>query len=136
MNTINGRTNRVIKMAPNKITKKDVPYLRSLTKDASSCMKKQPKYSIGDIVRISKADTTFRKRCKQTFRDELFEIIDTQTINPPTYKLLNKTAEPIFWKFYVADLNKAVVRRVSRTLKQNSSYHTILIMSQRDFGES
>ena len=71
-------------MAPNKITKKDVPYLRSLTTDASTCMKKQPKYGMGDFVWISKADTTFRKGYKQTFKDELIEIIDIPTKNPPT----------------------------------------------------
>ena len=110
VNTINGRTNRVTKMAPNKITKRDVPYLRSLTTDASYCMKKQPKYSVGDLVRISKADTTFRKGYKQTFTDELFEIIDIPTKNPPTYSLLDKNAEPILGKFYEAELNKVVVK--------------------------
>ena len=39
VNTVSGRTDRVTKMAPNKITNKYVPYLPSLKADASSCMK-------------------------------------------------------------------------------------------------
>ena len=70
---------------------------------------KQPEYGIGDFKRISKADTTFQKGYKQTFTDELFEIIDIPTKNPPTYSLLDKNAEPILGKFYEAELNKAVV---------------------------
>ena len=96
-------------MAPKKITKKHVPYLRSLTTDASTCMKKQPIYGVGDFLRISKAETTFRKGYKQTFTDELFEIINIPTKNPPNYSLLDKNTEPILGKFYEAELNKAVV---------------------------
>ena len=97
-------------MAPNKITKRDVPYLRFLTTDAASCMKKQPKYSVGNFVRISKADTTFQKGYKQTITDELFKILDIPIKNPPTYSLLDKNAEPVLGKLYEAELNKIFVK--------------------------
>ena len=48
--TISSRVNRVTKIAPNKVTKKDVPRLVSLTVQTSSNQK--PKFYIGDFVRI------------------------------------------------------------------------------------
>ena len=50
MKTINSRVNRVTKIAPNKVTKKDVPRLVSLTVQTSSNQK--PKFYIGDCSNI------------------------------------------------------------------------------------
>ena len=50
MKTINSRVNRVTKIAPNKVTKKDVPQLVSLTVQTSSNQK--PKFYIGDCSNI------------------------------------------------------------------------------------
>ena len=72
--TINSRVNRVTKLMPNKVTKKDVPYLISSIFDASTKLVRRPKFYVGDFVRISKADLPFRKGYKQTFTNEVFEI--------------------------------------------------------------
>ena len=61
VNIINSRVNRVTKLAPNKVTKKDVPYLISLIFDASTKVVRRPKFYVGDFVRISNADLPFRK---------------------------------------------------------------------------
>ena len=50
VDTINSRVNRVTKIAPNKITKKDVPRLVSLAVQTSKTQKR--KFYIGDFVRI------------------------------------------------------------------------------------
>ena len=47
--TITSRVNRTIKLAPNKVTKKDVPRLVSLTANSQN-----PKFYIGDFVRTVK----------------------------------------------------------------------------------
>ena len=59
--TINSRINRVTKIAQNKVTKKDVPYLLSLNAIASEKLVSRHKFRIGDFVRISKFDLPFRK---------------------------------------------------------------------------
>ena len=80
--TINSRDNRVTKLAPNKVTEKDVPYLISLILDASTKLARRPKFYVGEILRTSKADILFRKGYKQTFTNETFEIHDIPTTNP------------------------------------------------------
>ena len=104
--TINSRVNRVTKLAPNKVTKKDVPYLISLIFNDSSKLVRRPKFYVGDFVRISKADLPFRKGYKQTFTNEVFEIYDIPTTNPPTYSLIDASQEPVKGKFYELELVK------------------------------
>ena len=105
--TINSRVNRVTKLAPNKVTKKDVPYLISLIFDASTKLVGPPKFYVGDFVRISKEDLPFRKGYKQTFNNEVFEVYDIPTTNPPTYSLIDAFQEPVKRKFYELELVKA-----------------------------
>ena len=89
VNTINSRTNRVIKLAPNKVTKKDVPRLISLRAEQSLKLVHRLKLYVGNFVRIAKIDIPFRKGYKQSFTDEDFEIFDIPTRNPPTYNLID-----------------------------------------------
>ena len=58
--TINSHINRSTKVAPNKVTKKDVPHLLSFNAIASEKLVRRPKFRIGGFVRIS-ADLRFRK---------------------------------------------------------------------------
>ena len=102
--TINSRVDRVTKLTPNNLTKKDVPYLRSLIYDASAKLVLRPKFYVGDFVQISKADLPFRKGYKQTFINEVFEIYDIPTTNPPNYSLTDATQEPVKEKFYELEL--------------------------------
>ena len=102
--TINSRVHRVTKLAPNKVTKKDVSYLISLIFDASTKLVLRPKYCVGDF--LSKADLPFRKGYKQTFTNKVFEIYDIPTTNPPTYSLIDATQVPVKGKFYELELVK------------------------------
>ena len=81
VNTINSRTNRVTKIAPNEVTKKDVPRLISLRVEQSQKLVRRPKLYVGDFVRIAKIDLPFRKGYTQSFTDEVFEIFDIPTRN-------------------------------------------------------
>jgi hypothetical protein len=102
--TINTRVNRVTNLAPSKVTKKDVAHLVSLT--TGSHMVKKPKFKLGDVVRIAKEDLPFKKGYKQNYTDEVFEISDIPTINPPTYQLVGQDGEEILGKFYEKELTK------------------------------
>ena len=91
--TINSRVNRTIKVAPNKVTKKDVPRLVSLI--ANTTFSQKPTFFVGDLVRILKKEETFGKGYKQSFTDEIFEIWSIPTLDPPTYSLIDTKKEII-----------------------------------------
>ena len=97
MNTIFSRVNRVTKLAPNKITKKDVPRLVSLSAQTNILQKSE--FHIGDFVRIVKKDEAFRKRYKQSSTEEVFEITDIPTLSPSTYFFIDANKEKIEGKF-------------------------------------
>ena len=102
MKTINSRVNRTIKLAPNTVTKKDVPRLVSLI--ANTTFSQKPKFFVGDLVRILKKEETFGKGYKQSFTDKIFEISSIPTLNPPTYSLIDTDKEIIQSKFYQPEL--------------------------------
>ena len=62
--TIHSRVNRVTKFAPNKVTKKDLPQLFSLS--AQNIKFQRPQFYVGDSVRFVKKDEAFRKGYKQS----------------------------------------------------------------------
>ena len=102
--TINSRVNRVTKLAPNKVTKKGVPYLISLICNTTAKLVRRPEFYVGDFVRISRADLPFRKGYKQTFTNEVFEIYDIPTSNSPAYSLIDASQEPVKGKFHELEL--------------------------------
>ena len=102
MKTINSRVNRVTKIAPDKVTKKDVPRLVSLAAQTSSTQK--PKFYIGDFVRVVKKYIAFRKSYKQSFTDKVFEITVIPTLSPTTYSLIDADKELIQGKVYQPEL--------------------------------
>ena len=104
VNAINSRTNRVTNLAPNKVTKKDVPRLISLRAEQSLKLVRRPKLYVCDYVRFARVDIRFHKGYKQSFTDEVFEVFDIPTRNPPTYNLIDSKREPIEGKFYESEL--------------------------------
>ena len=106
VSTINSRVNRVTMLAPNKVTKKHEPHLRSLAAEQSSKFVKKPKFNLRDKVRIAKQDLPFKKGYKQSFTDEIFTIIKISTFNPPTYNLRDESGDTINGKFYEPELVK------------------------------
>ncbi len=104
VNTINSRVNRVTKLAPNKVFKKHEPFFVSLATEQSNKFLRLPKLKIGDFVRIAKPDLPFRKGYKQNFTDEVFTVEKVNTLNPPTYTLIDANDEKILGKFYEPEL--------------------------------
>ena len=84
------------------MTKKDVPYLVSLSANANPV--KKPRYKIGDAVRIRLKIPTFHKGYKIQFTEEIFEIVANPTLKPPTYTIKDKDGQVIEGKFYEAEL--------------------------------
>ena len=109
MKTINSRVNRVTKLAPNKVTKKDVPRLVSL--NAQTIKFQRPKFYVRDFARIVKKDDAFRKGYKQFFTDEFFEVESLATFNPQTYSLIDANGEKIEGNFYQPELKLVRVEK-------------------------
>ena len=104
--TINSRVNRVTKLAPNKVTKKNVPYLISLIFNTSAKIVRRSKFCVGDFCAKNQKRIFFRKGYKQTFTNKVFESYDVPTTNPPTYSLIDAYQEPVKGKFYELELVK------------------------------
>ena len=65
---------------------------------------KQPRFTIGDKVRISKIDLLFRKGYKPQFTDEVFQINAIASRKPPTYTVMDEQDLIIRGKFYGKEL--------------------------------
>ena len=66
----------------------------------------QPKFSIGDRVRISKKKKTFEKGYTANWTEEIFTVTKILYTDPTTYKLNDSHAEEIQGTFYEQELQK------------------------------
>jgi len=107
--TLNSRVNRSTGIPPNKI--KNTDFLRVLYNKPQATKKPSKKFSLGDLVRISKVDLPFRKGYKPQFTKEIFKICKYATVKPiVTYMLEDMSGEVIKGKFYESELMKIVVQ--------------------------
>lgn len=65
-----------------------------------------PKFSLGDVVRISKEKYVFKKGYTPNWTTELFKIVKIRTTNPTTYHLTDMSGRPILGCFYEHELQK------------------------------
>jgi len=65
-----------------------------------------PKFSIGDMVRISKKKNIFEKGYTPRWTEEVFTITKIQYTDPPTYKITDYNGEEIQGSFYEQELQK------------------------------
>ena len=69
---------------------------------------KKLKFEIGDRVRISKYDLTFRKGYKPQFTEEVFEIVALSSRKPSTYRIKDEQDEINRGKFHQKELKKVI----------------------------
>ena len=106
VNTINSRTNRVIKLAPNKVTKKDVPRLISLRAEQSLKLVRRPKLYVGDFVRIAKFTSLFKKVINNPSLTKFLKYLTSNN-------LIDADREPIEGKFYEPELIRVLEKEGS-----------------------
>ena len=99
VSTINSRVNCVTMLAPNKVTKKHEPHLRSLAAEQSSKFVKNLKFNLRDKGRIAKQDLPLKKGYKQSFTDKIVTIIKISIFHPPTYNLRDESGDTINGKY-------------------------------------
>lgn len=101
----NDTVHRSIKMKPKDVTiEHERRLVRLLNKDKFDF--KQPKFSVGDHVRISRLKTVFEKGYTPNWTPEIFTVIKVQKTNPVTYKLKDYQNNPMDGGFYEFELLK------------------------------
>ena len=100
VNKYNNTYHRNIKMKPGDV--KDNTYIDSI-KEVND---KDPKFKVGDHVRISKHKNIFAKGYAPNWSEEVFIINKIQIILPWTYVIDDPNVEEIIGKFYEKELQK------------------------------
>ena len=78
-----------IKMTPTKASKKEneLRVWRNLYPDHLEIKYIEPKFSVGDRVRINKKKKTFEKEYTTRWTEEIFTIVEVKRTSPVTYKI-------------------------------------------------
>ena len=97
-----------IKMTPVEASKKknELEVWRNLYPDRLKKIDINPKFSIGDKVRISKKKKTFEKGYTTRWTEEIFTITKINRTSPVTYKIADLNGEEIDGTFYEPELQK------------------------------
>ena len=97
-----------IKMTPVQASKKEneLKVWRNLYAEHLEIHDINPKFSVGDKVRISKKKKTFEKEYTTRWTEEIFMIVEVKRMSPVTYKIADLNGEEIRGTFYEPELQK------------------------------
>ena len=89
-------------MTPTNVSKKEneLKVWRNLYPDHLEIDNIEPKFSVGDKVRISKKKKTFEKGYTIRWTEEIFTIIEVKRTSPMTYRIADLNGEEITGTFY------------------------------------
>ena len=82
---------------------------------------KDPKFKIGDYVRISKYKNIFAKGYTQNWSEEVFVVSKTKNTVPWTYVISNLNGEPIAGTYYEKELQKEKKKRSKQIQNRTSN---------------
>lgn len=99
---INNSFHRMIKCTPQQVFSGKVKPAESVQPKP-----KKPKYHVGDLVRMSHQNKTFRRGYESGWTDEVFQVIQAITGTPPTYRLVDEQGEEISGIVYQQELVRA-----------------------------
>ena len=112
-------------MTPEEASKKknELNVWRNLYPDRHKINNLTPKFSIGDVVRITKKKKVFEKGYTTRWTEEIFKIKKIQNTNPITYKLEDLKEEKIEGTFYEPELQKTKqqVFRIEKVLEKGKN---------------
>ena len=100
VNKYNNTVHRTIKMKPIDVTSD------SYAEYNEDFNKKDPKFKVGDHVRISKYKNIFAKGYTQNWSEEVLVITKIRDTVPWTYSISDLNGEPIAGSFYEKELQK------------------------------
>ena len=117
-NTVHSST----KFTPVEASKKEneLKVWRNLYPDRYKTSRLNPKFSVGDKVRITKKKKVFEKGYTTRWTEEIFTIKEIQETNPITYKLEDLQGEEIKGTFYEPELQKTEqqIYRIEKIIKK------------------
>ena len=100
--------------------KNELTVWRNLYPDRYKTSRLNPKFSVGDEVRITKKKKVFEKGYTTRWTEEIFTIKEIRETNPITYKLKDLQGEEIKGTFYEPELQKTEqqVFRIEKVIKK------------------
>ena len=114
-----------IKMTPVEASKKknELTVWRNLYPDRLKIHDINPKFSVGDKVRISKKKAIFEKGYTTRWTEEIFTITKIQNTKPVTYKIADLNGEEIKGSFYEPELQKTgqQVFRIEKVIEEGKN---------------
>ena len=117
-NTVHSST----KLSPVEASKKEneLKVWRNLYPDRYKTSRLNPKFSVGDEVRITKKKKVFEKGYTTRWTEEIFTIKEIRETNPITYKLEDLQGEEIKGTFYEPELQKTEqqIFRIEKIIKK------------------
>ena len=117
-NTVHSST----KLTPIDASKKknELTVWRNLYPDRYKTSRLNPKFSVGDEVRITKKKKDFEKGYTTRWTEEIFTIKEIRETNPITYKLEDLQGEEIKGTFYEPELQKTEqqIYRIEKIIKK------------------
>jgi hypothetical protein len=117
----NNRIHSSIGITPNQVNESNESKIwLHLYKDYLLAKREPFAFKIGDIVRISKLNRTFKKGYLTQFNEEFFKVIDRIPTNPPVYKLQDNSGEILSGNFYKQEITKVVPHRDFRIIKSRT----------------
>ena len=122
VNDYNNTRHSSIKMTPVKASKKEneLTVWRNLYPEHLEIHDVNPKFSVGDKVRISKKKKTFGKGYTTRWTEEIFTIVEVKRTKPPTYKIADLNGEEIKGTFYEPEPQKTSqeIFRIEKVIKR------------------
>ena len=99
--------------------------------DIGKDMHLEPKFEIGDRVRISRTKALFEKGYLPNWSEEIYEITEVKQTNPFTYNLKDMNGETIVGSFYGDELQKTSqevyrIEKIVRKKKINGIEHGLI----------
>ena len=117
-NTVHSTT----KLTPTDASKEEneLKVWRNLYPDRYKTSRLNPKFSVGDKVRITKKKKDFEKGYTARWTEEIFTIKEIRETNPITYKLEDLQGEEIKGTFYEPELQKTEqqIYRIEKIIKK------------------
>ena len=115
----NNRVHGTTKMTPFEANKKPIVPPTFVNKP------KQPKFQVGDFVRVPDKRNIFSKGYTTNWKRELFKIHSINKTNPVTYTLNDENGEIIHGKYYEQELLRSIFNFDSnnKTLESMKIFH-------------
>ena len=110
VNEYNNAFHRTIKMKP--VDVKDNTYI-DFNKEVND---RDPKFKVGDHVRISKCKNIFAKRYWTNWSDEVFVIKEVKNTAPWIFVISDFNGEKVVGTFYEKELQKKKIKKKSRSI--------------------